>query len=288
MKLIDILVRELPKRGGWPDGAEYFVQDSDGKAKHGKKMEELSEPDSCYGVWHRGTSSGSDLPVFELDKSEDWNKSIVTREQYEAALSETKEQKMNWKYIKGSEKDFVGAPEWAVLVYRGAVRCFVGIRGQWMNEDSICAYSNFERHAAITVGEKLIAERQPITEPSWDGVGLPPVGCEVEFTNGPYRAERGELEGIIPKEGLVVEVVSHKQTSDGNNVAVVYWDDDGAGRSACFVDKCFRPLRTEADKKRDEAVKAMNAAWNLNSKMHCESIFDLIAAGKIPGLKLDN
>lgn len=23
MKLIDLLVKELPKRGGWPDGAEY-------------------------------------------------------------------------------------------------------------------------------------------------------------------------------------------------------------------------------------------------------------------------
>ena len=23
MKLIDLLVQELPKRGGWPDGAEY-------------------------------------------------------------------------------------------------------------------------------------------------------------------------------------------------------------------------------------------------------------------------
>ena len=29
MKLIDLLVQELPKRGGWPDGAECAVQDAD-------------------------------------------------------------------------------------------------------------------------------------------------------------------------------------------------------------------------------------------------------------------
>ena len=30
MKLIDILVEELPKRGGWPDGAARLAQDPDG------------------------------------------------------------------------------------------------------------------------------------------------------------------------------------------------------------------------------------------------------------------
>jgi hypothetical protein len=29
MKLIDLLVQELPKRGGWPEGAEIAVQDAD-------------------------------------------------------------------------------------------------------------------------------------------------------------------------------------------------------------------------------------------------------------------
>lgn len=30
MKLIDLLVQELPKRGGWPDGVTRIVQDFDG------------------------------------------------------------------------------------------------------------------------------------------------------------------------------------------------------------------------------------------------------------------
>lgn len=31
MKLIDILVEELPKRGGWPKSAENATQDEDGE-----------------------------------------------------------------------------------------------------------------------------------------------------------------------------------------------------------------------------------------------------------------
>lgn len=31
MKLIDLLVQELPKRGGWPDGVSRIHQDHDGE-----------------------------------------------------------------------------------------------------------------------------------------------------------------------------------------------------------------------------------------------------------------
>lgn len=30
MKLIDLLVQELPKRGGWPEGVDSIYQDHDG------------------------------------------------------------------------------------------------------------------------------------------------------------------------------------------------------------------------------------------------------------------
>lgn len=38
MKLIDILVEELPRRGGWPKGAKCITQDGDWKI----------EPASCH------------------------------------------------------------------------------------------------------------------------------------------------------------------------------------------------------------------------------------------------
>lgn len=88
----------------------------------------------------------------------------------------------------------------------------------------------------------------------WNGEGLPPVGADVEFTIGTYDIET-DFDGILPAEGEIVEVIAHKTTSDGNDVAVVYWDDKGAGRSACFVPGCLRPLRTEAERAIDEMVR---------------------------------
>lgn len=88
----------------------------------------------------------------------------------------------------------------------------------------------------------------------WDGTGLPPVGTDVEFTIGTYDIET-DFDGILPAEGEIVEVIAHKTTSDGNDVAVVYWDDKGAGRSACFAPGRLRPLRTEAERAIDEMVR---------------------------------
>lgn len=74
MKLIDLLVKELPKRGGWPEGA-----------------------DECY--WHSGFSNvcfyndGRDvecspgLSTAGIHYNGDDNGESVTRAQYEAALA---------------------------------------------------------------------------------------------------------------------------------------------------------------------------------------------------------
>ena len=99
--------------------------------------------------------------------------------------------------------------------------------------------------------ESALAESQ---KSAWNGEGLPPVGADVEFTIGTYDIET-DFDGILPAEGEIVEVIAHKTTSDGNDVAVVYWDDKGAGRSACFGPGCFRPLRTEAERAIDEMVR---------------------------------
>ncbi|EOZ0650985.1 hypothetical protein ACP6OV_003350 [Cronobacter muytjensii] len=66
MKLIDLLVQELPKRGGWPDGVYVIEQGSEGY---------LLEIESDYK---------SD---FRLQMADDWLPDCVTREQYEAALA---------------------------------------------------------------------------------------------------------------------------------------------------------------------------------------------------------
>lgn len=69
MKLLDLLVKELPHRGGWPKGVDAVEQDCEG---------ELFEKDSDY-------CSG-----FKLEKCDDWITDVVTKQQYEAALASSK------------------------------------------------------------------------------------------------------------------------------------------------------------------------------------------------------
>ncbi|EOC5807403.1 hypothetical protein ACI49Z_003426 [Cronobacter turicensis] len=65
MKLIDLLVQELPKRGGWPECCHALVQGSNG---------------AVY-------LAGGGMPLWKFYLAEDWELEEVTREQYEAALA---------------------------------------------------------------------------------------------------------------------------------------------------------------------------------------------------------
>lgn len=69
MTLLDILVRELPKRGGWPDGVRTLEQYGSGF------------------VYDSRTSYTSEFP---LEIADFWSTSLVTREQYEEALAASK------------------------------------------------------------------------------------------------------------------------------------------------------------------------------------------------------
>lgn len=72
MKLIDILVQELPKRGGWPDGIEGIWQDYDGLIRPGE-----------FGWNH------DQIAEDHRRKHEDAHVKI-NRKQYEAALAASK------------------------------------------------------------------------------------------------------------------------------------------------------------------------------------------------------
>lgn len=211
---------------------------------------------------------------------------------------------MKYEYLKGSEKDFEGAPEWATYLAELAKNKSIA----WVSSDdnkykykfdSTNSQSgmSFEGKFINFMWEdriEIIAERRKITEPSWDGVGLPPVGCECEFTFGPYEPDEFDGScGETPKEGSIVNVVAHKTTSHGNKVAVVYWDDAGAGRAMCLIGPCLKPTRSEADKKRDAAIKALDNLIpeyikDIPSLDNAIAIYEAIAAGKIPGVKLED
>jgi len=89
MTLLELLVKELPKRGGWPEEAGKVVQDYYcGTIKFAKKKDNISvagmgDEGIWQGDWSFGCRSDFDFHVV----SDDWNSSVVTREQYEAAIA---------------------------------------------------------------------------------------------------------------------------------------------------------------------------------------------------------
>ena len=69
MKLVDLLVKELPQLGGWPDGVDAVRQNGKGQ---------------LFGI---NSTYCSD---FKLGKCDDWITDVVTKQQYEAAIADSK------------------------------------------------------------------------------------------------------------------------------------------------------------------------------------------------------
>lgn len=274
----ELLVQELPKLGGWPEEANKL------------KFSTMKRVVDDVGKEHFHLPTLDRLALNERIK-------FVTREQYDEALAAKKEQKMKYEYLKGSEKDFDGAPEWATLYTScaGEDFFFAEFHGVGARVFDVEKKSEFKIDYAFDgSGVDVIAERRQITEPSWSGIGLPPVGCECEFTLGPYEPDEfDDLVGKLPWPGTLVTVVSHKVTGDGHDVAVIYWDEEGGGRAACLVSSCLKPIRSEADKKRDAVIKALDDWFpeyttDIPSLYHATAMYDAIAAGSIPGVKLED
>ena len=280
MKLIDILVEELPKRGGWPKGANCITQDGDLKV----------EPATCNasaakcnddGFWFLDSSR---IGGFEVDTlASDYTTAIITREQYEAALASKNEGWIEWgggecpvprgtlvdvRYRNGEENHRVGA---------GLSFCDAGTKPDINAEDlgrdgtplDIIAY---RLHKPQEAEQDKADEEADLNEcigqdaaPVWNGEGLPPVGCECECQ---FRGEWQKCTILF----------------SGKQIVVVMVDDD----EYPFESKgsLFRPVRSEADRKRDEAVKTiMLTGW---CQSFAEEIYDLVAAGKVPGMKLED
>lgn len=109
------------------------------------------------------------------------------------------------------------------------------------------------------------------SKPEWDGEGLPPVGCECE------RSWCGDK--WLPCTVLFVS----------NETIVVKLATREAAYGRCEV--AFRPIRSEVERKRDAAVcdmlKFTYGPTEYNYREICEIVYDAIAAGKIPHIRID-
>jgi hypothetical protein len=132
------------------------------------------------------------------------------------------------------------------------------------SEDPLCRVYRSEYEAALAASQ----------QPAWDGSGVPPIGTEFEY--GSHRS--------VAK--CIAVSYHHVFASKGNP------DDEEGDYEEFLIDighSSFHPIRTEAERRREDLKSAIaelcrQSASNGHS---ADLIYDAIAAGKIPGVKLE-
>lgn len=106
-----------------------------------------------------------------------------------------------------------------------------------------------------------------------DGTGLPPVGVECEYTLTGRTWFKCKVEMYVGTQGVVMSC----DVFEG--VQYVHKQD--------YPDLAFRPPRSKEELKRDESIEALHNHL-MRVKYNAEEMYDAIAAGKIPGVKLSD
>lgn len=89
MKLIDLLVQELPSCGSWPQGSQFIAADMDGRIDSYENEPEL---DNSKESWRDSVVGGYEVAdIIPSTEVSDWQTSIISREEYEAALAASKQ-----------------------------------------------------------------------------------------------------------------------------------------------------------------------------------------------------
>lgn len=108
---------------------------------------------------------------------------------------------------------------------------------------------------------------------AWSGEGLPPAGCECEFISN------GVSWGKVRVIGFDGEKIVIRPSGE------IYYAITPSNKDV------FIPFRTEEEKKRDIVVVAIKELFKCSNDPSVDDatlIFNAIAAGKIPGVKLDD
>ncbi|EOL8933180.1 hypothetical protein ACM91U_003173 [Cronobacter sakazakii] len=127
-----------------------------------------------------------------------------------------------------------------------------------------------DRATSIVTREQYEAALAAAQQPVWDGEGLPPVGCECEFFDCEKWFKVTMMYG-------------------GSQLVVLYDHDNQIERSfsTSRIDGKFRPIRSEADRKRDEAIAALKKLKPQLVGELAGYLYDEIAAGKIPHIRIE-
>ena len=264
MKMIDILVEELPKRGGWPDDSDEMCQSQfDCEIYTNSRL----LPD--FYVGERAEDNGID--------------NGITREQYEAELAAKNDGWIEWgggecpvpsgtlvdvKWRDGKIDD--GIPAKISHDLDPSKRHAISWRHHHGDSYDIIAYRLHQLQEAEQAKSELNDCIEQDAAPVWNGEGLPPVGVECES-----------------KQFAQIDWHKFRVVAIENGCVFGFWNDKVG---VCLDSKHweFRQLRTEAERKREDVRKAIYAAMNIIDGDIADAIYDAIAAGKIPGVKLED
>lgn len=158
------------------------------------------------------------------------------------------------------------------LMFYGRGSAMTGI---FLNELAIDHRRRFGGSGAKITREQYEFALAASQKPSWNGEGLPPPGIECEFISN------GVSWGKVKVIGFDDEKIVIRPSGE------IYYAITPSNKDV------FIPLRTEADKKRDAALDAIYGAIASAKREHnrsdeADEVYKAIAAGKIPGVKLED
>lgn len=301
MKLIDILVDAGDETPLFGVHTKYLAMDPDGRVHGYCEMPSPTAlgwgvPDALYSTDGRGCL----IQIYRDDVDGQWQSAIITREQYEAALAAKNDGWIDWPGGKCPvEKGALIDVKWrdgkvdaaipakmrcpsrerqAIIWHHGGHELdIIAYRPHQPNEAEKVRASAWGAYAGITKADEEVDLNECIGQddaPVWDGEGLPPVGCECEYT----------------KESLPGNEWTQCTVDYVGASFVVYRDCYGVELTGIIGDIKFRPIRSEADRKRDESLRVIYEILDAgtSTKQDAADIYDAIAAGKIPGVKLED
>lgn len=303
MKLLDLLVKELPKRGGWPDGVAAMAQDANGAVQNYRDTYDI-RIDSQHAFGTSRIIGNYSIAEDEVSAATDRLTSIITRAQYEAALAKND----GWIEWGGGECP-VEAGSLVDVRYRDGQELSAlpakGIptgggdasRAFWHNDGGLNDITAYRLHKpginSLTNDDRLEQDLnecigQDVDMPEWSGYGLPPVGTECEIYN---RSEWFAVKiKFIGDKWIVAEPLD-------------------VGNEGCFENQfngedcysiadnphAFRPLRTEAEKAIEAATQSILDILNdydfemvhirSDQKRVATDIVERIFAGQVSGIK---
>jgi hypothetical protein len=120
-----------------------------------------------------------------------------------------------------------------------------------------------ESNVGISVSREAYESALAASKTEWDGDGLPPVGCECEWQDKNTKAWIPVVIAYSSERVTVVRELRPSKDGDAVECCINNYGEEERLQ--------FRPIRSEADKKRDEIIEALKEGLG-----HAHGLYDLM------------